>query len=314
METRVEVLLATYNSSDYLDEMLDGLCAQTYDDFHLIVSDDLSSDDTVARIEARADRFRNPVEIIRRTHPSGSAQANFVSLFAKARGDIILTADHDDIWLPQKIARAVAALEAASARQQPQGAQTPLLYHCDLKVIDGQGRPKADSFWAFKSIDPGAGRSLPRSIMHPTVTGCAMAMNRPLLEMLKDMPPTCTMHDWWITLVAAAFGEVISDPEPQILYRIHGKNASRPRKVSPLAALLQLERVKRMRAVIHQRITQGQMFYDCYGPRLSENQRRQLELLLAVPQAGFVGKRLNLLRGGFLWPGLWRNLVGMTFV
>lgn len=311
MGKRVEVLLATYNSTDYLAQMLDGLLAQSYDDFHLIVSDDLSTDATVAMVEARAPEFRNPVEIIRRETPSGSAQANFASLFARAKGDYVLTADHDDIWLPEKIARAVAALEQA---EEDLGTDTPILYHCDLKVIDGAGRPKADSFWDFKSIDPTSGRALNRSIMHATVTGCAMAVNRALLREIGQIPAACTMHDWWITLVAASFGKVIADPEPQILYRIHGKNVSRPRKVSPLASLMQLERIKRMRRVIHQRIDQARMFLDIYGDRLPKSERDRLALLVSVPRAGFIGKRVNILRGGFLWPGVWRNVVSLVFV
>ncbi|WP_172332410.1 glycosyltransferase family 2 protein [Mangrovicoccus sp. HB161399] len=311
MTGRVEILLATRNSTDYLEDMLDGLLAQTHDDFHLIVSDDLSEDGTVAMIEARAAEFRNPVKIIRRDTPSGSAQANFRTLLAQAKGDYVFTADHDDIWLPGKIARGLAMLQAAEART---GQERPLLYHCDLMVINAKGEVRAPSYWAFKSIDPSAGKALNRSVMHPTVTGCAMAMNRPLLDRLGDIPAECKMHDWWITLVAAAFGEVIADPEPQILYRIHGRNASRPRKVSPLASLFQLERAHRMRLVIRQRIEQARLFRDRYAAILPEAERQRLALLLSVPAAGFLGRRVRMIRGGFLWPGVWRNIVGLCFV
>lgn len=34
------------------------------------------------------------------------------------------------------------------------------------------------------------------------------------------------MHDWWLALVAAAFGEVVELPESTVLYRQHGGNAA----------------------------------------------------------------------------------------
>lgn len=45
--TRIVVLLSTYNGEKYLKEQLDSLFAQTYKDFEILARDDGSSDDTV---------------------------------------------------------------------------------------------------------------------------------------------------------------------------------------------------------------------------------------------------------------------------
>ena len=47
MESKtIDILLATYNGEKYLKPQLDSILAQTYSNFRLIISDDLSSDNT----------------------------------------------------------------------------------------------------------------------------------------------------------------------------------------------------------------------------------------------------------------------------
>lgn len=303
--TRVEVLLATYMSADYLAEFLDSLLAQSHSDFHLVVSDDVSTDETWDILTAYAPRFANPPRLIRRDTPSGSAQANFASLIAQSQADYVFLADHDDIWEPDKIARSLDAMHAAEAAAPG----TAILVHSDLSVIDGQGRPQHPSYWAFKGIAPGHGTRLNTALVHATVTGCTALMNAPLLARCKSMPDDAIMHDWFINLVAVLFGQVVPIPQPLIRYRIHGRNASRPRQVSVLASFGQLDRVRRLRHGMRQRARQAALLLDTYGADLSPEDRAVLTRFAALYEVGFVRRKLRLLRGRHFWPGLWRNTV-----
>ncbi len=312
MTGRVEVLLATCNSADYLAELLDSLAAQTHDDFHLVVSDDLSTDGTLGLVEAAAPRLRHPVEIIRRDTPSGSASANFSSLMARSTGDYVFLADHDDIWLPEKIARGLAQMQAAEAEAGP---GMPVMGHCNLSVANARGEVTAPSYWAFKSIVPEAGQQLNSALVAPTVTGCALYANRALLERALPVPEAAVMHDWWLNLVAICFGRVIFDPEPLILYRVHGRNASRPKQVSVKAAFRQRRsRAGRFRHNLARRIAQGTALRDRYADALPAEMRRTLDRFAAIPGQNALARRVTLLRGRFFWPGLWRNLVSLGFI
>lgn len=308
---RVEILLATRNSTDYLAQMLESLATQSFRDFHLVVSDDMSSDGTLEMIRAHQSAFQNPVQIIARTTRSGSAQANFASLLEGSTGDYVFLADHDDIWLPEKVETAMARIRAIEAER---GVNVPVMTHCNLRVINGAGDPVAPSYWDFKSIDPRAGQHLNTALVHATVTGCAMAMNRALVAQVGTIPPQTVMHDWWINLTAAAFGVVDYDPEPRILYRIHGRNASRPRQVSLVHSLFQLDRFRRMRVILNQRFTQGRAFRDAYAADLPEAARRTLDLFASIPGADPLTRRVRLLRGRFFWPGLWRNIASFACI
>lgn len=306
--TRVEVLLATRDSARYLGELLDSLVAQEHRDFFLIVGDDCSSDDTLAIIDSYRSRFDNPVTVINRSTPSGSARANFADLLHRSHGDYVLLADHDDVWLPGKIGAAVDRLRAVEATV---GVQTPVLTHSDLRVIDGTGREIAPSYWAFKSIDPHLGLRLRTSLVHATVTGCATAVNRALVTRFGALPESSVQHDWWLALTAATFGVVDFDPEPHILYRIHGQNSSNPRRVSPVASMLQLDRVRRMRTILGMRFAQAESFLRAYERDLPDSARLVLEDFTAIPHLNAISRRVRWVRGRYFWPGTWRNVAAV---
>jgi hypothetical protein len=58
------------------------------------------------------------------------------------------------------------------------------------------------------------------------ITGCTAAMNGPAVRLLQQagVPEGVRFHDWWAYLVVSAFGKVVFDPEPTLLYRQHGAN------------------------------------------------------------------------------------------
>jgi hypothetical protein len=150
--------------------------------------------------------------------------------------------------------------------------------------------------------------------MHPTVTGCTAMLNRALVEHVRDIPRTAVMHDWWINLAAAAFGQVDFDPTPHIRYRIHGRNASAPKPSSLSAALARLPKPGDVRRWVRLRLDQGADFLAAYRDELPEPARKTLELFVSVRTSGPIARRKALICGGFHSPDLWRNAATMTFV
>ncbi|WP_162564238.1 MULTISPECIES: glycosyltransferase family 2 protein [Microbacterium] len=305
------MLLATYNSERFLAELLDSLSAQTFRDFVLVVSDDCSVDSTLAILAEKRDRFAHPPEVHARTTPSGSAGANFASLLALSTGDVVFLADHDDVWMPEKIEQGLTRMAALSARS-PEGAA--LLVHGDLQVVDAKGRLIAPSFWAYKSISPQAGTQLRTALMHPSVTGCTAVLNRPLVEHVRDIPRAAIMHDWWINLAACAFGAVDFDPSPWIKYRIHGSNVSAPKRSSLLGALQRLPRPSDVRRWIRLRLDQGADFLTAYRTELPRDASETLDEFVALRSASWLRRRIILVRGGFLTPDAWRNAAMLILI
>src|SRR5262249_50961987 len=94
------VLIPTFNGSRFIDATLRSALAQTVDDIEILVLDDGSTDDTVARVEAIGDRR---IRLSRHTH-AGAPTALNAGLGA-ARGAYVALLDHDDLWLPHKLER-----------------------------------------------------------------------------------------------------------------------------------------------------------------------------------------------------------------
>ncbi len=300
----VELLLATCNSERYLAELLESLARQTNDDFALVVSDDGSSDTTLQILASFADRFRNPIRMVEGLHPAGSAMRNFSRLLEHSTADYVMLVDHDDIWHPEKVE---CGLELVRAAERRLGADHRILAHGDLRVVDGQGTPTMPSFWAMKQINPDCSQDFRRTLIHASVVGCTTTMNRALVKAVTPVPAEAVMHDWWISLIAAATGTVVFDRTPRIDYRIHGNNVSNPREASATRALGETN----YRAVMKQKLAVRADQAGALAPMLESEDAAAATLarqFASLPQQGFVQRRLSIVRHRFLFPGIWRNL------
>lgn len=104
----VSVVIPTHNSENSIRRCLDSIARQSYTNLEVIVVDDASRDSTVETVKAYSDI---DVNLIAQTVNTGPAAARNAGIDA-ASGDYIAFMDSDDEWLPQKLERQVAALEA----------------------------------------------------------------------------------------------------------------------------------------------------------------------------------------------------------
>jgi glycosyltransferase involved in cell wall biosynthesis len=94
----VSVVITTYNTGRYLPETLESVFAQTYPAVEVIVVDDGSTDDTVARARGFGGRIR----LLERPH-GGLGPARAAGM-AASTGDYLVCLDSDDLWEPEALA------------------------------------------------------------------------------------------------------------------------------------------------------------------------------------------------------------------
>jgi hypothetical protein len=104
----ISVIMAAYNGAGLIEETIASVLAQSYRDFELIVVDDCSTDDTLARLRAIADRR---VVVIAAEVNGGPVRARNTA-FAAARGRYIVGLDQDDLCHPDRFAVQLASLAA----------------------------------------------------------------------------------------------------------------------------------------------------------------------------------------------------------
>lgn len=215
-----DVVLATYNGEEFLAEQLETIlgqrgCVHT----RLLVGDDGSIDRTPGILEDFAQRFPGRLMLLPNPLRLGTS-ANFNRLLQASTAPYVFLCDQDDRWHADKVERSLRALRRLEARWGP---EHPLLLFTDLRVVDRSGRRIADSFWKYQRID--ASRCLWKDLLlQNVVTGCTVAVNRPLLSRALPVPGSGFVHDAWLGLVAAVFGQIVALPEVTVDYRQHGRN------------------------------------------------------------------------------------------
>jgi hypothetical protein len=212
----VAILLSTHNGEQFLAEQLDSFLTQTHPDWTLYWRDDRSTDGTVPLLRDFA------MHVGPKAHPGlpcgrqSHMLRSFLTLLAAARDEdagLFAFADQDDVWLPHKLQRGVAALGAI-----PPG--VPALYCTRTVLVDAGLRRIGLS--APVRRPPG----FPAALTQNIATGCTTMLNRAAADLvLASAPPPGTLHDWWSYLmVAAAGGRILTDAEPSVLYRQHPGN------------------------------------------------------------------------------------------
>lgn len=310
---KIVILMATYQGEKYLEEQLRSITEQDYPDWELVVRDDGSSDRTLLLLSAYANRYPDRITVRRGEENLGGTK-NFLTLLrdaavraesAAAKGErtYFMFSDQDDFWHPDKLRLTLFRMKQLEARY---GADVPALVFTDARVVDEGRRELAPSFYGLQHFNLKK-RTLPHLLMENMVIGCTAMMNAALAGLVERLPEHARYHDWWMALLAAAFGHTSYLPVATLDYRQHGNNVVGAQGFGRYAG-------RRAAALLAQRKTlranyrQAKEFFELYGGRLPGHPAGQLAAFLALPDENFIARRVDALRGGYLKSGLVRNI------
>lgn len=228
---RVSVALATFNGGRFLPTQLASIGAQHHPPDELVVCDDASHDNTVAVVRAFSETAPFPVRVEVNPATRGTA-ANFTRAIGLATGDLILTADQDDVWRPDKIARVVRAMAEHPAAG---------LVFSDAVLVDDALRPTGHTLWRALGVTAAERRQLAAGegvrvlARRNVVTGATMAFRAAYRDLVLPVPDGW-VPDAWIALLVAAVAPVVSVEEPLVEYRQHAGQqiGARPRGLGAL--------------------------------------------------------------------------------
>ena len=294
----VSVLLAAYNGERFLPAQLASLQAQSHADFRVLWRDDGSFDGTAALLRAvsQADG-RFIAAQAQQTHLG--AIGSFLTLMQQDDAPYSALCDQDDVWHADKLARCLAAMQAAEAQY---GADTPLLVHHDCRVVDADGAMLHGSFFRHQGWD-GSACALPRLLVQNNVTGCTCLMNAALRRLVAEhaRADALFMHDWFIALTAAAFGQIVFVDEPLLDYRQHGTNVMGASRTGLLQrGMKALSAPERARERIALTYRHARMFREACGDALPAEARAVIDGYLAIEGLPKLQRIAALCRGGYL--------------
>ena len=267
-KAQVSILLSVHGDSIFLKDFLDSLANQSFRDFVLVCRfDGLPSPAILSLVSG----FPSAVVLPDQTHYNVIVSyQRLLDVAVEMDTTYFMFADQDDIWHPDKIARSVQAIKDVESGKP---AETPVLVHSDLRVVDEHLKQIAPSMVQYQSLNPGL-VSLADLMIQNNVTGCTTIFNRALAALAR-IPEEAICHDWYLALTAAAFGTIVFLPEPLIDYRQHKDNVF---GAVPRNGLL---RLFFQRQHLHERVrlTQRQAgaFLKYFRANLSPDQTRILE-------------------------------------
>jgi glycosyltransferase involved in cell wall biosynthesis len=209
--------MSCFNGELFLQEQLASIRDQAGPRVSLLARDDGSTDATAHLLERFRQENRGMDVVIVRGRNIGAARSFLAALDQAGNSDYYAFADQDDVWQPDKIARAVDRLAATGAGEEP------ALYYSNVSYTDARLRPRGQS-------DFRGPQTLEQVLFENRAVGCTIVFNHAArLLLLQSWDPErhrspALMHDWWANLVVTAFGRTVFDEAAPVLYRQHAGN------------------------------------------------------------------------------------------
>lgn len=227
---RVSVIVPNYNHAPYLEQRLDSIYGQTFDDFEVILLDDASTDDSPAILARYAARYPERTRLVQNTVNSGGVFRQWRAGLALARGELCWIAESDDWCEPDFLATLVPAFDDGAVMEA----------HARCRFVDAAGEPSG--FTLENYLEPvGAAawsRSFVRSGLAEVLGGLgvrntlpnisAVVFRRPASLPLLDDPAWLSMRicgDWLFHLHLLAGGRVAYFSETTNFFRLSSGSA-----------------------------------------------------------------------------------------
>lgn len=303
--SQLALLLATHNGALFLESLLASVLSQTRQSA-IFVRDDGSGDNTPEILSSRADQL---VLLNDRLGNVGIVE-NFNILAKATDASYLAFADQDDIWEVDKLA---VQMELMLRMENQYGQDMPILIHSDLTVCDSRLRLVDSSLWRFQRLNPDV-QSFSRLLVQNNVTGCTMLINKPLKDLAFPVPQAAVMHDWWLALVASAFGKIGYVARPLVRYRQHDTNqlgAVRSDLKGVLNRLNNTNPQSSLRAAQRQALA----FCDYFAARQDiGNALKLADVYATIRTKPYAWRLLSLYKYGFWKQDLMRNIGLVLFI
>ncbi len=200
MNKLVSIVLPTYNQAHFLPEALDGVFAQTYPHYELIVVDDGSTDQTA---QVLAD-YRRKYDFLIVSQENQRLPRALNAGFSRARGDYLTWTSSDNIMLPRMLEVLAQELDADP--------KVGLVY-ADRYLMDDDGNDLGRL--NLPDYDP-------HLLLHTNLVHCCFLYRRECVERIGGYDPDFIYaEDWEYWIRISQYWRMKHVPEVLYRYRLH---------------------------------------------------------------------------------------------
>lgn len=224
-ESKIAILMATYNGESFIVEQIDSILQQTWKDWHLYIRDDGSTDMTV-KIVQKYQMLYDSITLLNDDRGSLGVRDQFLYMLETVDADYFMFCDQDDKWFPDKIEKSLKRIKEVEAKN-PEAA---VLIGSDCAMCGPDLEVVNLSCWDHLRINPRAFLTKNGIYVYPFITGASMILNKKVKEILpplpEGLPKNRPMYDWWVLINTFKYGVVDLLEEPTRYYRQHSANVS----------------------------------------------------------------------------------------
>lgn len=209
----VDILLTTYNTNEkYLRKQIESILKQTHTDLQILISDDKSPDENVAKILQEYAQNDERIKLYIQTENLGYNK-NFEFLLNQSTADYIMFSDHDDIWYSDKVEKSLKKLTEENVD----------MVYCNCRQIDESGVVLQDNYFKYKNV-PLIKSKDKLAISRCVGIGCSQIITKEIKEKMLPFKDEVIAHDWLAAFIASEGKGIKHIEEPLFDYRLHNTN------------------------------------------------------------------------------------------
>ncbi|MGB8450970.1 MAG: glycosyltransferase [Anaerocolumna sp.] len=328
---RVNIIMATYNGEKYIREQIESILKGNYDNWKLWIFDDGSTDGTNCIVDEYICRFPDKIMYQHNVNNKGVTlnflegvqfAAEYNNKLSEEAGlikedydtqpvtiiDYYMFCDQDDVWMTDKICKTMMQMKKIEKKF---GQDYPVAVFTDALVVDNNLNMLNQSFYKSSRLDTRK-VDLPHIMMENKLIGCTVMFNESLQRLMCKQPVHARYHDWWVALIAAAFGHISFLPAVTLFYRQHGDNAVGTQNFRSYIND-RITSLAKQKEVIYETALQADEFYRMYEAQMPAEQKMQVYSMANILNESWIKRRHLVLKFGFMKTGILRNL-GLLYI
>ena len=202
------VLMSTYNGEKFLDKQIESILGQEKVNIDILIRDDGSTDGTPTILKKYEKKYDN-IKIILGDNIGYEKSFLYLVKESSIDYDYYAFSDQDDVWLPNKLSRAITFFDNTNICQ---------MYWSNAMLVD-EDLIKIKPFYASNYF-PTYEKST--KILNSGALGCTIVFNKELKIKMSDWSSEYIYpHDFLVTTIALFMGKIYFDQNTNILYRQH---------------------------------------------------------------------------------------------
>jgi len=206
---KVSVIMPAYNAEATIDQSIQSVLDQTYQNWELIIVNDASTDNTLAFVQKNLPAFiqKNLLVIENPTNQGVAASRN--TAISHASGQYLAFLDSDDMWLPDKLEKQVKLMNDSNVA----------ISYTGTSYINAAGQVSGYTL-------PARARLSYKELLRRNIMSCSSVMVR--RDCMVPFPITANTHEdyvVWLQIVKE-HGYAYGLDEPLLVYRVGDESKS----------------------------------------------------------------------------------------